>query len=217
MHIPDGFISPKVYIPLYGISAGLWAYGLRKIKKKLNEQAIPFVASLTAFCFVAMMIAIPLPGGTTAHVTSVALLAVVFDIWTAFLSVSLVLFINAVLFGNGGITTLPVNALGIGFIGSVVAFYTFKTLSRWKKTVALFAAGWLSINISALAIAVVLGVQPLMGRSEDGSPLFFPFGLSVTIPALIIPHLLIGIGEGILTVVVYKFLERTFSEIFHER
>lgn len=217
MHIPDGFISPKLYIPLYAVSAGLWTYGIKKLKEDLNEQTIPFVASLTAFCFVAMMIAVPLPGGTTAHASAIALLAVLFGVWTAFISVSLVLFIQAVFFGNGGITSLPVNALCMGFIGSVTAYYTFKIVSRWNKPIALFAAGWLSVTVSALAIAFVLGIQPIIAHSADGTPLFFPFGLSITLPSVVIPHLLVGVGEGMITMAVYKFIEKNFRGIFDER
>lgn len=213
MHIPDGFISPKLYLPLYAVSSGFWAWGLRRLKENLNEETIPFVASLTAFCFVAMMITIPLPGGTTAHASAIGLLAVLFGIWTAFISVSLVLLIQALFFGNGGITSLPVNAFGMGLIGSVTAWYSFKILSKWNKTVALFIAGWLSVTVSALVIAFILGIQPIIAHSADGTPLFFPFGLSITLPSVVIPHLFFGVGEGVMTVIVYRFLEKNFKGI----
>ncbi len=215
MHIPDGFIAPQVYLPLYAVSAGFWAWGLKRLKQELNEETIPFVASLTAFCFVAMMITIPLPGGTTAHASAIGLLAVLFGVWTSFISISLVLLIQALFFGNGGITSLPVNALGMGLVGSATAWFTFKILSRWNNTAALFMAGWLSVVISALVIAFTLGIQPLIAHTADGTPLFFPFGLSITLPAVVIPHLLVGAGEGVLTVAVYRFMKKNFPAIIH--
>jgi cobalt/nickel transport system permease protein len=70
------------------------------------------------------------------------------------------------------------------------------------------AAGWLSVNVSAFLMALALGVQPVIAHADDGHPLFFPFGLSVTLPAVMIPHALIGIGEGALTLLMWRLLDR---------
>ena len=69
-------------------------------------------------------------------------------------------------------------------------------------------AGWLSVNAAALLLALVLGIQPLIAHTEEGQPLFFPFGLSVTLPAVMIPHALVGIGEGVLTLFMWRLLAR---------
>ena len=73
---------------------------------------------------------------------------------------------------------------------------------------ALVAAGWLSVNASALLMALALGLQPVIARAEDGQPLFFPFGLSITLPAVMVPHALIGIGEGVLTLLMFRLLSQ---------
>jgi cobalt/nickel transport system permease protein len=208
MHIPDGFIAPQVYLPAYGAAAGLWAYAARRLRATLREETIPRLAVLTAFCFVVMMIMVPLPGGTSAHATGIALLAIVFGVWTAFLSVSLVLLLQALLFGAGGVTALAVNALAMGLIGSAAARYTYRLLRRIHEGFGLVAAGWISVNASALLMALVLGMQPVIAHAEDGQPLFFPFGLSITLPAVMIPHVLIGIGEGMLTLLMFRLLSQ---------
>jgi cobalt/nickel transport system permease protein len=208
MHIPDGFIAPQMYLPAYGVATGLWAYGLRRLRRALREEAIPQLAVLTAFCFVVMMVMLPLPGGTSAHATGVALLALLFGVWTAFISVSVVLLLQALLFGAGGVTALPVNALAMGMIGAAVAWYAYRSLRRVHEGFALVAAGWLSINASALVMALALGLQPVIAHAEDGQPLFFPFGLSVTLPAVMIPHAVIGVGEGALTLLMWRFVRR---------
>ena len=77
MHIPDGFISPRFFVPAYAVAAGCWACAVRRLRRDLPEEAIPRLAVLTALAFVLMMVAIPLPGGTSVHATGVALLAVV--------------------------------------------------------------------------------------------------------------------------------------------
>ena len=208
MHIPDGFIAPQVYLPAYGVAAGLWAYAARRLRAVLREETIPRLAVLTAFCFVVMMIMVPLPGGTSAHATGIALLAIVFGVWTAFVSVSLVLLLQALLFGAGGVTALAVNALAMGLVGSAAARCSYRLLRRMNESFGLVAAGWLSVNASALLTALVLGMQPVIAHAEDGQPLFFPFGLSVTLPAVMVPHALVGIGEGVLTLLMFRLLRQ---------
>jgi len=206
LHIPDGFITPKVFIPAYVVSVGLWAYGLRRVRRDLDEEAIPRLAVITALSFVFMMILIPMPGGTSMHVAGIGLLAVLFGVWVSFLAISVVLLIQAMLFGAGGVTSLPVNALAMGFAGSAAGYFAFVLLKAKNERAALFAAGWVSLNTSAFLAAVTLGLQPFLAHTEDGMPLFFPFDLSVTIPAVMLPHAVIGIGEGILTILVYRLM-----------
>jgi cobalt/nickel transport system permease protein len=208
MHIPDGFIAPKMYVPAYVAAAGLWSYALKRVRAELDEEALPRIAVMTAFCFVLMMIMLPLPGGTSAHAAGVGLLAVLFGVWICFLCISMVLLLQALLFGIGGVTSLPINAIAMGLAGGAAAVYSFRLLRRVNQRVGLFVAGWLSIMVAAFLVALALGVQPQIAHRADGTPLFFPFGLSITIPALMIPHAIIGIGEGLLTVLVYEFMGR---------
>jgi cobalt/nickel transport system permease protein len=208
MHIPDGFIAPVMYAPAYGVAGALWAYCLRRLKREVDEQTVPILAAVTALCFVLMMVAIPLPGGTTAHATGIALLTLLFGIPVAFLSLSLVLLLQAVMFGDGGITSLPINALAIGLGGGIAARLVFGAVRRAYERVALFAAAWCSVMVPALLVALALGVQPLIAHNSDGTPLFFPFGLRVTLPAVLVPHALMGVGEGILTILVYRLVKQ---------
>lgn len=208
MHIPDGFISPQTYLPAYAVCAGLWWVALRRVRARLDADTLPFLATLTALSFVLMAIALPLPGGTTAHAAGIALLAVNFGVWTAFVAVSLVLAMQALLFGAGGITALPVNALAMGLTGSLSAWLAWRGLRRVHAQTALFLAGWLSAVLPALLAALVLGAQPLLAQDAQGRPLFFPFGFAVTLPAVLIPHALLGLGEGLLTVLGHHYLTR---------
>ena len=206
MHVPDGFISPKMYVPSYAVAAALWAYGLKRMRAKLNEETIPYVAVMTALTFALMMVTFPVPGGTSVHAAGIGLLTVLFGVWTSFLAVSLVLLLQAVLFGAGGVTSLPVNALAMGLAGSAAAAAAFGALRRVNRNAALFAAGWFSVTVPALLLAVALGLQPVIAHAGDGTPLFFPFGMSITIPAMVLPHALLGVGEGVLTVLVYRMV-----------
>lgn len=206
MHIPDGFISPKMYLPLYGVAAVCWAWSVRRLRRSLDERTIPWLAVLAALSFVLMMVTIPVPGGSSVHATGICLLAVVFGVWPAFVAVSLVLLVQTLVFGTGGITALPLNALAMGLAGGAVAVGVFRALKRWNETAALAAAAWLSVMVPALLVALALGVQPLIASAGDGTPLFFPFGVKTTLPALLLPHALLGVGEGVLTVLVYRLV-----------
>ena len=208
MHIPDGFLSPQTFLPLYAVAGAAWALGLRRVRRRLSEETIPLLAVVTALAFVLNMIALPLPGGTTVHATGIGLLAILFGPWTAFLCLSLVFLMQALLFGNGGVTALPLAALAMGLAGSVTAAGLYRLLRPRSETVALFLGAAAAVLVAAALVAVVLGIQPLIAQRADGTPLFFPFGLAITLPAVLLPHLAVAAGEGVLTVLLYRFLTR---------
>ena len=208
MHVPDGFLSPQTYVPAYALAAGAWGYAARALQRCLDETLLPRLAVLTALGFVLMSAMLPLPGGTSVHASGIGILAVVFGPWITFAAVSLVLLLQALVFGAGGITVLPVNALAMGLAGSVAACLGYRLLKPLDERAGLFAAGWLATVVPAVLIAVVLGIQPAIAHTPDGQPLFFPFGLSITLPAVVVPHALLGIAEGLLTILVVSFLRR---------
>lgn len=208
MHVPDGFLSPQTYLPAYAAAAGAWAYAVRELRRRVDETLLPRLAVLSALGFVLMSVMLPLPGGTSVHASGIGILAVVFGPWITFAAVSLVLLLQALVFGAGGITVLPVNALAMGLGGSVAACLGYRLLKPVDERAGLFAAGWLATVVPAVLVAVVLGIQPAIAHSAAGQPLFFPFDLAVTLPAVVVPHAILGVGEGLLTVLVVGFLRR---------
>ncbi len=208
MHIPDGLIAPQVYLAAYAAAAPAWAYAVRKVARDFDESLIPRLAVLTALAFVLTTVMIPLPGGTSGHVIGVGLLALAFGIWPAFLAYSLVLVLQSLLFGAGGITVLAVNALAMGLAAAAVTVGVHRLLVGWGKSVGVLVGVWCGVVVSAVLVALVLGVQPQMGTDATGQPLFFPFGPAVTLPVIVIPHLIIGAGEAVLTWMVLSVSER---------
>jgi len=94
----------------------------------------------------------------------------------------------------------------MGFVGSFVGYYIFKFFEN--KKFAPFISGYVSIVAASFVVALALGIQPLFW-SENGNPLYFPFDLKITIPAMVGEHLLFfGVVEGIFTQVVYNFLTK---------
>ncbi|MHC3994600.1 energy-coupling factor ABC transporter permease [Thiomicrolovo sp. ZZH C-3] len=212
MHIPDGFLSPATYLPATAAAAGLIALALKRTE--LDADRIAGVAAISAFSFVAMLFAIPMPGGTSVHLGGVGLMAVLFGPWTAFGALSLVLLVQALLFGEGGITAYGVHVIAIAFAGALSAYGIYRFLKRVSEPVALFAAGWTGLVVPAVIVAVLLGIQPLIAHDAWGKPLFFPFGLEVTLPSIVIPHLIAGLAEGAVTVMMVRFLKRYFKGVF---
>ena len=208
MHVPDGFLSPQTYVPAFALAAGAWAYAARTLRQRLDETLLPRLAVLCALGFVLMSVMLPLPGGTSVHASGIGILAVVFGPWITFAAVSLVLLLQALVLGAGGITVLPVNALAMGLGGSVAACLGYRLLGRVGERAGLFAAGWLAAVVPAVLVASVLGIQPAIAHTAEGQPLFFPFGLAVTLPAVVVPHVVLGVGEGLLTILVVSFLRR---------
>jgi len=208
MHIPDGFLSPQTYLPAYALAAGTWAWAARGLREQLDEQLVPRLAAMTALAYGLGLVMVPVPGGTSGHALGVAMLALLFGPRLAFLAYSLVLALQSLLFGAGGITALPVNALAMGLLGAFTAVGVQRALRRVNETAGVAVAAWASVFVSAIVVALVLGLQPSIAQREDGTPLFFPFSFAIVLPAVLVPHALIGIGEAVLTVAIWRFAQR---------
>jgi len=214
MHIPDGFISPATYLPATVIAIPLLMVAFKKTKEAINDESFAFLSSLTAFSFVVMMFNIPIPGGTSGHAIGAAILAILFGPWVAAFCLSLTLFIQALVFGDGGLSVFAVNSLAMGFVASFTAFYVHKLFkNRVNHSIVLFLAGWSGIVAASVVVAVALGIQPLLGVDAAGHPIYFPFDLSVTLPAVVGSHLLFfGVVEGFATMLVLKFIEKITNQ-----
>ena len=205
MHIPDGFIAPQFYLPAYVVTGGVWFWAARGLRQRLDEETVPRLAVITALAYVIGLVMLPLPGGSSGHLVGIAMLAMLFGIRLAFLSYSLVLLLQALLFGAGGLTTLPVNALAVGLVGASVMVFCMRWQSTRYPTPCLLAGAFLAVLIPALLIALALGLQPAIAHKADGTPLFFPFGPEVVVPAIVLPHLIIGVVEALLTLAVWRY------------
>jgi len=216
MHIPDGYLSPSTCAALYTVSAPFWYVALQKVKARLHTRLIPRLALFSAFSFVLMMFNVPLPGGTSGHATGVGLATVVLGPWAGMLAISTALLIQALFFGDGGITAFGANAFNMAIVGCLVTYGLYRFLMRvlgkktWGQPVSAAVAAYLAINVSALLTAVEFGLQPLLFHDSAGHPLYAPFPLSVSIPAMLIGHLTIaGLAEFVVTGGVIAYLRRT--------
>jgi cobalt/nickel transport system permease protein len=216
MHIPDGYLGPPTYLATFAACLPLWGAAARKVKEGLTTRQVPLLAISAAFSFVIMMFNIPLPGGTTGHAVGGVLIAIAVGPWGAMLAISIALAIQALIFGDGGITAFGANCLNIAFVMPFVGFYTYRLLSRlasekWQA-MAAGIGGWAGLSAASLTTAVMFGLQPLLHMGADGRALYAPYPLSVAVPIMFLEHIAIfGVVEGLVTGLVYRYLSRGHS------
>jgi cobalt/nickel transport system permease protein len=213
MHIPDGYLSPTTCAVLTGLMAPVWYRATRYLKDNLDLTRVPFMAMGAVFVFLVMMFNIPVPGGTTAHAIGAALIAIVLGPWAAVITVSIALFVQALLFGDGGILAFGANCFNMAFIMPFVGYNCYKLLGHnaaagsWRQLAAAAFAGYAAINVAALAAGIELGLQPMLFQAADGTPLYCPYGLTASITAMALAHLTVGgLAEGVVTAVALKYV-----------
>jgi cobalt/nickel transport system permease protein len=215
MHIPDGYLSPSTCATLYVFAASGWYSALHRVKRVLAAKTIPLISVFAAFSFVVMMFNVPLPGGTTGHAVGVTVAAIVLGPSGSILAISIALAIQALFFGDGGITTLGANCFNMAIVGSLVAYGMYRViaansdLGSRRRVLAAAISGYVTINISALITAIEFGIQPALFHDASGTPLYAPYSLHVAIPAMMIGHLtLAGLAEALIAGGMVSYLQR---------
>ncbi len=214
MHIPDGYLSPSTCAVLYGGAAVGWYSALKRLKRVLLARVIPLISVFAAFSFVVMMFNLPLPGGTTGHALGVTIAAIVLGPSGAILALSIAIAIQALFFGDGGISTLGANCFNMAIVGSVVAYGSYRLIAARagiaskRRVIAAGVAGYLAVNAAALLAAVEFGLQPVLFHDAGGTPLYAPYRLSVAIPAMMIGHLTFaGMAEAVISAGLVAYLQ----------
>lgn len=216
MHIPDGYLSPSTCAVMYTASTPFWYWSAKKVKENLTGKMVPLLSIFSAFSFVIMMFNVPVPGGTTAHAVGGTLMAIVLGPWAATIGVSIALLVQAIFFGDGGILALGANCFNMAIVLPFVGYFVYRAVSRnaaagsTRHWLAIALGSYAGINAAALCAALELGIQPLLFHTAAGTPLYCPYSLSQTIPAMMLAHLTIaGIAEVVATEGVLAFTRRS--------
>lgn len=203
MHIPDGFLG--MTWPIYWIIALIAVgYSLKWARENLDERNVPLLAVLAAGIFAIQAMNIPIPWGTSGHMVGAALIAIIFvSPWAAVLVLSIVLILQGLIFGDGGITALGANIVNMGVIGGFVGFYAFKAIRGIGKVPAIFIASWASIFLAAIACAIEMAIAGT-----------FPLAEGLAFMGLY--HAVIGCIEGVISVVVILGIESVRPDLISE-
>jgi len=221
VHIPDGYLSPATCGVFGAVMLPVWAFASKKVKQTLKVREVPYMAIGAAFSFVIMMFNIPIPGGSTGHGVGGVLLAILLGPWAACIAVSVALVIQALLFGDGGITAIGANCFNMAFVLPFVGYYVYRMISAGsqprskRRVIAAGIGGYVGICVASLCAGVELGVQPLLYHTANGQALYCPYGLNVSIPAMAGGHILFfGWVDFIVTALVIKYLQKQDSSGF---
>lgn len=199
MHIPDGFLSTPVALLMWVVAIVGVAYALWRVNRELDERQVPLMGVLAAAIFAGQMLNFSVTGGTSGHLVGAALAAIVLGPWAAILVMTCVVGTQALLFQDGGLLALGANIVNMGLVGVAVGYAIYWTVRRlagdrsWGLFAGGFVAGWLSIVIAALLCALQLAIS---GTSPA----------NVAVPAMGGIHMLIGVGEGLITAGALAFL-----------
>lgn len=217
MHIPENYLSPSTCAVMAAVMVPVWYMAVAKVKKEVPREKLPLLGIGAAFSFLSMMFNIPLPGGTTGHAVGATMLAVLLGPWSACLSVTIALLVQAVFFGDGGILSFGANCFNMAFIMPFTGYGIYSLLKKAMPAHEIAAAGigaYVGINLAALAAAIEFGVQPLLFHDAAGHALYAPYPLSISIPAMMIGHLtLFGLAEVLFTVVILAYLKKAAPEL----
>jgi cobalt/nickel transport system permease protein len=211
MHIPDNYLSPASCAVLAVAAAPVIVLSVQKVKVQLkeNKELAPMLGIAASLSFLLMMFNVPVPGGTTAHAVGGTLLAILIGPYAASLALTVALLLQAFLFGDGGILALGANIFNMAIVMPFVGYAIYNLFRKHhQETLGVIIGSFLSINVAAFLAGVELGLQPLIS-SEAGQPLYNPYGLSITVPAMLGAHLLVaGWVEAFFTVVIYRFVKQ---------
>lgn len=223
MHIPDGYLGPATCAAGFAVMAPIWAIASNRVKKSLETRQVPLLAIGAAFSFVIMMFNVPIPGGTTGHAVGAVLVAILLGPWAATLAVSVSLVIQALLFGDGGITAIGANCFNMAFVLPFVGYGAYRlfahagkkgagkasTVSPGRRAIAAGFAGYSGLVAASFVASLEFGIQPLLHRAADGHALYCPYGLSVTVPAMVGEHALVfGWVEFAVTALAVSFIQK---------
>ncbi|MFH1849820.1 MAG: energy-coupling factor ABC transporter permease [archaeon] len=204
MHIPDGFLGIGVSAAMYALAIAFWVPAFRRAGSVVGDRHVPFLAVLAAAIFGCQMLNFTLlgVGGTSGHLLGAALAAIIMGPYGALIIMTLVLFVQALFFADGGVTALGANIVNMGVVGGFAAYmaYTLLRKSGGSMTMAAAIAAWLSVVAASFACALQLAAS---GTAPAATAMV----------AMVPVHAIIGLGEAFMTVGILKFIQKTRPDL----
>ena len=203
LHIPDGFLSVGVSLIFWALTIIFVGLAIRNTRGELGERQIPLMGVMAAFIFAAQMINFPVAGGTSGHLLGGALAAIVLGPWAGILVMTTVVAVQGLVFQDGGLLVMGANIFNMGILTALIGYGLYRASvgrSRGVQLAIVGAASWLSVVAGALLVAFQLW---LSGTSA----------LRIVFPAMLGVHMLIGLGEALITVAALAFIFRTRPDL----
>ena len=207
LHIPDGFLDNTVAIFCWVISLIILSLGVRKAQADYNEKLIPLAGVMAAFIFAAQMINFPVLGGTSGHLIGASLAFIVLGPWLGLMVMMAVVGLQALLFQDGGLVAMGANILVMGIVPGFIATGLYGLARNRTDLGGIRLAGfaaWMSVVAGALVTAILLGASGTVS-------------LPLVLPIMVGVHMLIGVGEALITVAALTFLKRSRPVLLDDR
>ncbi len=209
MHIPDGLLDPITTLVLWIVTITFMILGYfrmgRMFEKEDSEKLIPYIGVLAAIIFAFQFVNYPVPGGTSGHLVGGTLVAIILGPWASVIVLFLILVIQS-LFGDGGITAIGANTFNMGIISGIVGFYLVMLFVRilnntslkkeLKVTIATAIGSYISIVLASFICGIEIGISGTIP-------------IEIAVPAMVFWHILIGIGEGIISALIVYYIYKT--------
>ena len=213
MHIPDGLLDPITTIVLWIITIAVMILGYfsmgKMFEKEDSEKIIPYIGVFGAVIFAFQFVNFPVPGGTSGHLVGGTLVAIILGPWASVIVLFLILVIQS-LFGDGGITALGANAFNMGIIGGIVGFYIVMLLIKLlnktslKKELKLTIATAIGSYLAIVLASFICGIELAIAGAIP---------IEISVPAMVFWHVLIGIGEAIISALIVFYIYKTKPEL----
>ena len=210
MRIPDGFIDIPTSAAFGTLALAGTAIALKKAKTEVDDRTAPMAGLTAVFIFAVQMLNFPVAAGTSGHLLGGALAMVLVGPYAASLAITVVLGVQALLFADGGLTALGLNVFNLSVIAVLVSFLVFKLmvklLPKTKSAIPLAAgiAAFVSVPISASAFTL----QYAIGGNGTAP-------VETVLIAMFSTHLLIGIGEAVITMLTVSAILASRSDLVY--
>jgi cobalt/nickel transport system permease protein len=205
MHIPDGFLDAPTALATGVLAAAGVGVALRQAHRHLPPRRVPLLGLAAAFVFAAQMVNFPVAGGTSGHLVGAVLTAALLGPSAAVIVLSAVLIVQCLVFADGGLSALGANVFNMALVGGVFGWALYSGVARvvgglFGRVLGAAFAAWCSTVLASVACAGEL--------AASGTVRF-----TVVLPAMAGVHMLIGVGEGLITALVLVGIARARPEL----
>lgn len=210
MHVPDGFLDAPTSLATAVVAGGVVAASIVRARRELDDRAAPLAGLVAVFVFAAQMLNFPVGAGTSGHLIGAALAAVLVGPATATLCLTVVLTVQALLFADGGVSALGTNVLLMAVVAVWAGWAVFRlvlaVLPRRLTSVSLAAGAGALLSVPAVALTFV-GLYALGGTA--------PIPLDTLATAMGVWHLVIGVGEALITLLAVSSILAARPDLVH--
>ena len=209
MHIPDGFIDLKTAAATGLFSISGFIFAIIKVKQYFRARVVVLMGIFAALVFAAQMINFTILGGTSGHLLGAALSTIILGPYAGGIIMTVVLLVQAFAFGDGGISALGANTFNMAIVGVISAYLIYKLITKFSKSRSVFycavaVSSWFSVVVASVFTAIELAVSGT-------------YTIGLTLSSMVIIHMIIGLGEAAITVVVIAFIDKVKPDLILTR